>query len=254
MQQRRADGGAIGGRFVAPAQLNYFPTPPWATRALCEFLIELSLPLDDLVCWEPACGEGHMARPLGEYFRDVVASDVHRYADDHEIFDFTLSAMVRPDREEPDFIITNPPFQLAEEFIAVAAAVARQGFAMLVRSAFLEGAARHRSLWSTNPPSFVLQFSERVVLLENRLVQAGAVDPFAEQEGRKATTATSYVWLLWLYGEPDTRFRWLKPCRARLERPGDYPDYGTAAPADGLLLESFVPGPSTPTVAGKLAA
>jgi hypothetical protein len=82
-----------------------------------------------------------------------------------------------------------------------------------------------------NPPSFVLQFCERVVLLEGRLVQAGAVDPFAEEEGRKATTATSYVWLVWLDGERDTRFRWLAPCRERLERPSDYPNYAAEAPA-----------------------
>jgi hypothetical protein len=238
MQQKRPDGAAGGGgRDVAPRALNYFPTPPWATRALCEFLIGESLPLDDLTCWEPACGEGHMARPLEEYFRDVIASDVHRYADNHEIFDFTLSAF-GSGQEQPDFVITNPPFTLAVEFIAAASVVARSGFAMLVRSAFLEGGERHRRLWSINPPSFVLQFCERVVLLEGRLVRSGAVDPYATEEGRKATTATSYVWLVWLEGQDDTRFRWLAPCRDRLERPSDYPDYVTHAeppPADGLF-------------------
>jgi hypothetical protein len=44
---------------------------------------------------------------------------------------------------------------------------------MLVRSAFLEGERTvHRDLWSVFPPSYVLQFSERVVLLEGRLVQS----------------------------------------------------------------------------------
>jgi hypothetical protein len=238
MQQKRPDSAAaVDGRQVAPRALNYFPTPPWATRALCEFLIGQGLPLDDMICWEPACGEMHMVRPLEEYFRDVIASDVHRYADDHEIFDFTMAAFDRRE-EQPDFVVTNPPFTLAVEFIAAASVIARTGFAMLVRSAFLEGGERYRELWSKNPPSFVLQFSERVVLLENRLVRAGATDPFAIEEGRKATTATSYVWLVWLEGEDDTRFRWLPPCRDRLERPGDYPDYAIEPPpppADGLF-------------------
>jgi hypothetical protein len=240
MQQKRPDGAAAAdGRQIAPRALNYFPTPPWATRALCEFLIGQSLPLDDLTCWEPACGEKHMVRPLEEYFRDVIASDVHRYAEDHEIFDFTLASFGSGE-EQPDFVITNPPFTLAVEFIAAASVVARAGFAMLVRSAFLEGGDRHRRLWSTNPPSFVLQFSERVVMLENRLVRAGDVDPFSQDADHRARSATSYVWLLWIEGEDDTRFRWLPPCRDRLERPGDYPDYSGAPlppPAEGLFGE-----------------
>jgi hypothetical protein len=240
MQQKRAAAGPQRGRFVAPPQLNYFPTPPWAVRALCEFLEQEVANLRSLVCWEPACGERHMARALEEYFFDVVATDVHQYDADHALFDFTMCAMGYHDGELPDFVITNPPFMLASEFIEAASVVAECGFAMLVRSAFLEGEGRHKTLWSVNPPSFVLQFSERVVLLEGRLVRSGAVDPFAEKEGTKASTATAYVWLVWLRGESDTRFRWIAPCRARLGRASDYPDYSAevgAPPADGLFGE-----------------
>lgn len=236
MQQKRPDGedSPPSGRDVAPRALNYFPTPPWATRALCEFLEAERGSLKGLVCWEPACGEGHMVRALEEYFADVVATDVHRYGDHHDLFDFTLSAMVGPEKgqEQPDFIVTNPPFTLAYEFIEAAAVTSRVGFAMLVRSAFLEGGDRHQRLYSRFPPDYVLQFSERVVMLENRLIRAGAVDPFAEEPGRKATTATSYVWLVWMKGSlGDTRMRWIGPCRARLERGEDYPDYSTELPA-----------------------
>src|SRR5437870_4299720 len=98
MQQRRT---------VAPDALDYFPTPPFATRALCEFLLEHDVCLSDHVCWEPACGEGHMARPLAEYFGDVIASDVHRYNDQHALYDFTLAAM-DAGSDRPDFVVTNP--------------------------------------------------------------------------------------------------------------------------------------------------
>jgi hypothetical protein len=220
MQQRRT---------VAPDALDYFPTPPWATRALCEFLSEQmggGMPLSDLTCWEPACGEMHMARPLAEYFREVIATDVHRYGDDHQLFDFTLAKFEhRADGDLPDFVITNPPFRLAAEFIASATAIARHGFAMLVRSAFLEGCGRHSALFSINPPSFVLQFVERVAMVEGRL-------------DREAASATAYCWLVWLEGEPDTRLRWIAPCRRRLERQGDYsedPVQILPPPADGLF-------------------
>lgn len=221
-------------RQVAPDSLDYFPTPPWATRALCEFLAGEVGYLGALSCWEPACGELHMARPLGEYFGQLRASDVHRYADDHDVLDFALTGRTEP---AVDWVITNPPFKLALDFIETASIVARQGFAMLVRSAFLEGADRWRQLWSKNPPSYVLQFVERVVMLEGRLVQAGAVDPFTDDE-RKASTATSYVWLVWIDGEPETKLRWIAPCRQHLERPGDYPAYAAEVlppPADGLF-------------------
>jgi hypothetical protein len=229
MQQRRADGAERrAGRDVAPAALEYFPTPPWATRALCEFLEDLDggpRSLQRSTCWEPACGEGHMARPLAEYFGHVRASDVHRFGDFHDLADFTLAPMVAGEIACVDWVMSNPPFKLALAFIKAAAASARHGFAMLVRGAFLESEDRHQQLWSVFPPTYVLHFAERVVMLEGRLVQTGTVDPFAEKAGTKASTATAYVWLVWRAGDFDTKARWIGPCRRRLERPGDYPDY-----------------------------
>jgi hypothetical protein len=249
-RNRRADL-ALGPRGFACA-LDYFPTPPWATRALCEFLAGPSLgePLHELSCWEPACGEGHMARPLAEYFGEVRATDVHRYGEHHAVCDFLTTGRTW---ERTDWIVTNPPFALAERFIQTALARSNRGVAMFVRSAFTESAGRFR-LFDAMPPAFVLQFSERVVLLEQRLIRANAPDPF--NAAAKASTATSYCWLIWHRANPlipsatepvegawsrDTRHRWIAPCRDRLERPGDYPLYpehaALAAPAnDGALL------------------
>lgn len=231
-------------RKVAPDSLDYFPTPPFATRALCEFLAAELGALRGFSAWEPACGELHMVRPLREYCGSVRASDVHRYAPDHELLDFAMLGHL----EAPvDLIISNPPFRLAEEFIKTGLKVARRAVAMLVRSAFLEGQERHETLWRQRPPSFVLQFVERVAMLEGRLVRAGDVDPFAEKEGTKVSSATAYCWIVWLIDDAvidqaafsaDARLRWIAPCRHRLERPGDYPDYAIAPlppPADGLF-------------------
>lgn len=241
MQQKRGlERERKSCRQVAPAALDYFPTPPWATRALCEFLSDPAgeaIALKANSCWEPACGEGHMAATLAEYFASVRQSDVHQYGS-NIVADFTLAPMVADEIGCADFVVTNPPFTLALDFIRAATASARKGFAMLVRGAFLEGADRYQQLWSVFPPAYVLHFAERVVMLENRLVQAGKVDPFAEKTGTKASSATAYVWLVWLGGRFDTRTRWIGPCRQRLERPGDYPDYSNErepAAADGLF-------------------
>lgn len=223
-------------RKVAPDSLDYFPTPPFATRALCEFLAERLGSLVELSCWEPACGELHMVRPLREYFGSVRASDVHRYTPDHELIDFALTGATEP---LVDVVASNPPFKLAQEFIETGLKVGRRAVAMLVRSAFLEGQERHQQLWQPCPPSFVLQFVERVVMLAGRLVRSGAIDPFAEEPGTKASTATSYCWLVWIIGdEAETRLRWIAPSLGRLERLGDYPNYKVdplPPPADGLF-------------------
>lgn len=242
MSQNRSTA-VMQRRRVAPHALDYFPTPPFATRALCEFLVAQGEPLDTLDCWEPACGELHMVRPLAEYFRAVRASDVHPYvAGGHEVIDFATTGFTEP---ESDWIISNPPFNLAETFIQIATGSARRGVAMLLRGAFLEAEGRYQRLFSVTPPTFVLQFVERVAMLEGRLVRIGAVDPFAEKPGTKVGTATSYCWFVWMRGGPerewmrDTRLRWIAPCRRRLERPDDYPDYSDrfdASPIDGGLF------------------
>ncbi|WP_205626469.1 hypothetical protein [Novosphingobium fuchskuhlense] len=146
-----------------------------------------------------------MARPLAEYFGTVEAADVHDYGAGFPVADY-LWGPVPP---MVDWTITNPPFRLAEQFIARAAASSEHGFAMIVRTAFLEGQGRYESLFKVNPPSFVLQFAERVVMHRGRLAPEGS-------------TATAYCWLVWIDGEDDTRFDWIAPCRKRLERAEDY--------------------------------
>ena len=59
-----------------------FPTPPWATRALIEHVLDKAA-LATMSCLEPACGAGHMAKALKEYFRDVTSSDAYPYGYGH---------------------------------------------------------------------------------------------------------------------------------------------------------------------------
>lgn len=187
--------------------LDDFPTPGWATRALCEFLRDgpPSEPLDAMTCREPAANRGCMFRPLTEYFGYVEGFDVHDYGAGFPVADYLFPTPLNP----VHFTITNPPFRLAEQFIERALNTSSVGCAMIVRTAFLEGIGRHERLFSIVPPSYVLQFTERVVMHKGRLAPEGS-------------SATAYAWLIWLHGETDTRLRWIAPCRKRLEREGDY--------------------------------
>jgi hypothetical protein len=190
-------------RRVARSSLDDFPTPPWATRALCERL-GLSQRLG-LSCWEPCANRGFMVRPLNEYFSSVIASDVKDYGFGYPVKDF----LDRIDVVGTDWIITNPPFVLAQAFVEKSLQLTRFGVAILARTAFLEGKGRYAELFSRTPPSLVLQFSERVPMV------AGRIDELA-------SSATAYCWLVWQKGVRGTHLDWIPPCRKQLERDGDY--------------------------------
>lgn len=183
-----------------------FPTPPWATRALIEHVLG---PEDakSFSCLEPACGRGYMSRPLAEYFASVDSSDAYPYGF-ATIRDFLTSPYRR---NSYDWVITNPPFRLAEEFVHQALDVARVGIAILARTVFLESIGRYETIFQHKPPSVFAQFSERVPMVKGRVDQ-------------KASTATGYAWFIWSKAETPTgpRLTWIPPCRKLLERPRDY--------------------------------
>lgn len=189
--------------------LDFFPTPPWATRALCECLLGLGQELVRMDCLEPACGKGDMAEPLKEYFGQVVASDIHDYGYGGIIDYLNTSISTRL----YNWIITNPPFNLAEKFAHKAINGSSNGVALLVRTQFIESTGRYSRLFKGNPPSDVFQFTERVPIHKGKLTKTG-------------TTATSYCWIVWrqeCVGQR-TNLHWIPPCRKRLERDEDYND------------------------------
>lgn len=196
MQQRREPSDSF----------DYFPTPLWATRALCEWLKNGNhIDINDVIL-EPACGEGHMARALFEYFPRVDAYDIQAMG-----FSDEADYLWPGDDFEADWTITNPPFRLAQQFIEKALFSSSKGVCMLVRSSFLEGVNRHKDLYSKCPPSHILQYAERVPMLKGRV-------------DKKASTATSYSWIIWVkpLDALPVVFDWIPPCRKRLEKEGDY--------------------------------
>ncbi|WP_324697763.1 hypothetical protein [Novosphingobium sp. RL4] len=148
-----------------------------------------------------------MAKTLAEYFGQVRSSDVHPYGFG-EVLDFLNGEDSAS--QSYDWVITNPPFRLAEEFARRAIRQSSIGSAMLVRTNFIEGVGRFNRLFREKPPAIVAQFVERVPILRGR------VDPLA-------STAKGYCWLVWHSDCRDqTRLVWIPPCRRALEREGDY--------------------------------
>lgn len=135
---------------------DYFVTSPEATRAL--------LRVEDFpgVIWEPACGDGTMARELakGHGVNFVLPSDVVDYgypnAKLHNFLTVSISKL-----HPFDHIVTNPPYSLAEAFVQKALSLRPRKVAMILRTVWLEGAGRYQRLWSTNPPARVWVFTKR---------------------------------------------------------------------------------------------
>jgi hypothetical protein len=199
--------------------LDDFPTPLWATRALVEHVIGRDHAAG-LTCLEPACGRGHMAVALGEYFTEVKAQDIFEYGFG-SVADFQKAKHAD---NSFDWVITNPPFRLAEDFAIRSLSIARVGVAMLVRTVFIESVGRHDRLFRPFPPARVAQFTERVPMVKGRV-------------DKKASTATGYAWIVWQKpAQSTTSLVWIPPSRKKLEHDGDY----VQAPAKPVRSEPAV--------------
>lgn len=166
---------------------DFFPTPAWATMALVEnedFEGEI---------WEPACGDGTMARVLENTGCPVIATDLYDRGFGESGQDFLTATRIS------DNIVTNPPYNAAEGFVKKGIELSRRKLALLLRLAFLEGANRQRTIFSKFAPSRVWVFSERITFYPKGAVQKG-------------TGTTAYAWFVWDKDAPKrTELRWFEP-------------------------------------------
>ena len=181
---------------------DFYPTPPWATRALFESGFK---PHPKSIIWEPAKGLGDMARTIAEYHSPdkIIATDLH---DDPSV-DFLKA----DNTYNADWIITNPPFNIVNEFVLHALEISKVGVAMFVRYPFLETQKRFNTIFKHHKPTKIYQFYERVRLCKDVV-------------SRNGPSAVVYVWVVWNRyneGEPTT-FEWIETPSSQLERFGDY--------------------------------
>lgn len=166
---------------------DFFPTPAWATEAL----IDNEKFDGDL--WECACGNGAMSEVLRRATPQTYSSDLYDRGYGEAGIDFLEST------NRFDNIVTNPPYNAAEGFVRSGLELAGKKFALLLRLAFLEGANRQRTVFSTNPPSRVWVFSERITFYP-----AGAEV--------KGSGTTAYAWFVWdKNAHNGTELKWFKP-------------------------------------------
>ena len=154
-----------------------YETPEWVTRALVP-----NLPLESrpMRIWEPACGSGKMVRALEAMGHVVVASDI---SDGADFFSYQCRM------NDAEAIITNPPYNLATEFIRHALELtARSGLvAMLLRTDF-DHANSRRELFTVCP------FWKKVVLTRR-------IKWFEESTGSPSFNHAWFIWN-WRYKGP----------------------------------------------------
>ena len=157
-------------------ELDFYPTPANVTIALLDFL---NLPLGRTV-WEPACGSGNMSKVIENRGYKVFSTDLATECYGEGGINFLDCQSI-----QADAIITNPPFNLSEQFIVKAMADAKI-VCLLLKSQYWHAKSRYQ-LFEKYPPSFVLPLTWRPDFLEHE-----------RKEGEKKGAPTMEVaWSVW---------------------------------------------------------
>lgn len=152
---------------------DWYRTPPECVRAL------LAKEPFDIEVWECACGDGAISRELEAYGHTVVSTDLINRGYGQGGVDFLAA-----DELWASHVITNPPYDLADEFAMHALKLGVRKIALLCRLAWLEGSDRHERLWSLGRLARVWVFSPRQTLWRG--------DDDTEDDGGM----TAYAWFV----------------------------------------------------------
>lgn len=137
---------------------DFYPSPPEVTYSLIPHIEDI-LPAGASI-WEPACGDGAMSKVFEGVGYTVTSTDLR------EDSGYGVGGVDFLDQFDDRFdaIITNPPFKVAEKFIAHALRQAPV-VAMLLKSQYWH-AARRLALFEAHPPAKVLPLTWRPSFLE----------------------------------------------------------------------------------------
>lgn len=192
---------------VSAGVVDFIPTPPWATRALMEYVIPRWPRRAGHSVLEPSCGAGHISRTLKEYGLKVSSRDLV----DHGYRCRKADFLEATDAHEFDYVITNPPYALCDQFYYKAEA-AQRGIALLCRIQFVGSMKRFNGIFNKRPPTKIAVFSKRVPMRANRIVQ-------------NAASYFDHAWFWWDFSKlaRNTELTWIPPeAQKLLEKPKDY--------------------------------
>lgn len=175
---------------------DYYATNPQDTQAFMD-LIKSEYNLEGKSALEPAAGGGHISEVLKQNGMKVTSRDlVNRgYYDSESGIDFLSDK----EKENFDFVITNPPFSIAKQFIDKSLEVSDLVF-IFAKLQFLEGKAR-KKWFSSIPLKYVYVYSYRA----NPWRNGESVD----ENGKKWSSTMAFAWYVFdksYVGEPTLRW------------------------------------------------
>ena len=153
---------------------DFYETPYSLTR---KFLDAEYFNKNATVC-EPACGKGAITRVLKEYWDENLVT-----AYDQEV-NFLWETGTY------DYIVTNPPFSIASEFIQKAKRVAKK-FALLLPLSYLHGKQRYDEIYSDR------EYGLKKVYVFTRYPMLGES---LREDGKYKTGMMVYAWFVWESG------------------------------------------------------
>ena len=154
---------------------DFYETPYTLTR---KFLDVEDFDKDKSIC-EPACGGGAITKVLKEYWNDDLITAYDK--ETNFLWDYN----------NYNYIITNPPYSLAFEFIQRAKQLAKLKFALLLPLYYLHGKKRYDEI-----------FSDRSYGLEKIYVftRSPMLGETLREDGKHNTGMMPYSWYVWTNG------------------------------------------------------
>ena len=178
---------------------DFYATPISAVR---QILDEIELKGSIL---EPACGEGHISTVLREYYpkAPIISTDLVQRKDRFNCnVTGGIDFLTHNFGKKFDNVITNPPFNLAQEFIERALHITNDKVVMFAKIQLLEGSKREK-MFKNTPLKYVYVFTKRVNPLRN--------GEELDEKGKPWSSTICFAWFVFEHGyKGEPIIRWLK--------------------------------------------
>ena len=182
---------------------DYYATDPGSTFALFE--VEQ---FDETRFLEPCCGEGHISKVIKH--RKPNSSIKSTDLIDRGFGEGEIDFLTNEYSEKFDYVITNPPYKLAQKFIEKSLKLTNKKVAMFLKIQFLESVGRY-DLFQNTPLKTVHVFS-------------GRQDPWSggqqlnPKTGKKWGSTMCFAWFVWEHGySGNPMINWIHPGQCKID-------------------------------------
>lgn len=192
-----------GNSATERAENDFYATDPAAVVGLLHSLAKDGVCYSHKKCLEPCVGTGNI----------IIACDVINVCQEWTYLDivdrgypYTLiqNYLTWETDERFDFIITNPPYSLASEFVEKSMELLDDNgmCCMFLKLQFLEGAKR-KELFRKYPPKYIYVFRSRMATWKNGFEK----NP---DTGKKWAETICFAWFVWVKGNMNEPIiRWI---------------------------------------------